>query len=287
MNLNEKEVKRLVRIVSTNFVLWTGKHLYECTSKKLEQSYVDMFNDVFYEADIKNFVLPYKGEYPKMLSMNTKTSKVIFGITECKLVVDMNEEGPIDVFKKWNEFVKTSKNKSIRGFKWIKDFPETIFELPKRSTSKSAGYDIYVIHPKVFEFLENSLVKTPDINAVWKVIVEANDQTVKCNKNGVIILPTGLKAYMQDDEFLMMAVRSSSGIKNGVQQANPPSVIDADYFENKDNDGHIYFAIRNKEIKFDKPIMRIAQGIFMKYLVADNDDVKGVRVGGIGSTGDK
>ena len=125
------------------------------------------------------------------------------------------------------------------------------------------------------------------LDDIWKAVVEAGEQTVKCNKNGVIVLPTALKVYMQDDEFLLTTVRSGSGIKNGIQQANPPSVIDADYFENENNDGHIYFAIRNKELRFDKPVMRIAQGIFMKYLITDDDNAKNIRVGGIGSTGDK
>ena len=89
---------------------------------------------------------------------------------------------------------------------------------------------------------------------------------------------------MQDDEVLLMTVRSSKGIKQGIRQANPPSIIDADYYNNVDNEGHIFFAVSNASIVFDQPIMPIAQGMFTKYLTVDNDNVITERMGGIGST---
>lgn len=287
MELNVNELVRVHKNIANKFAFWTVTNMSELTSEEMCKGFVSLFNAEMKKSGIEKFALPYNKKYPELISFNTDSSIIEFGTVDYKLTCNMKKDTYVDMFTKWNSAVENMNSSFKRGFKWIKDFPENIFELPKRSTSKSAGYDIYAIHPNVFEFVQNTNMETTTLNAIWNAVVEAGDQTVKCNKNGVIILPTGLKAYMQDDEFLMMTVRSSSGIKNGIQQANPPSVIDADYFENKDNDGHIYFAIRNKEIKFDKPIMRIAQGIFMKYLVADNDDVKGVRVGGIGSTGDK
>ena len=89
---------------------------------------------------------------------------------------------------------------------------------------------------------------------------------------------------MQADEFLMMVIRSSKGIKQGIRQANPPSIIDADYYNNPDNEGHIFFAVSNASIVFDQPVMPIAQGVFTKYLTADYDNVTTVRSGGLGST---
>ena len=81
-----------------------------------------------------------------------------------------------------------------------------------------------------------------------------------------------------------MAVRSSAGINKNIRQANPPSIIDSDYYNNPNNEGHIFFAVCNSSIVFDKPIMPIAQGIFINYLITDNDNVTTERVGGIGST---
>ena len=39
-----------------------------------------------------------------------------------------------------------------------------------------------------------------------------------------------------------------------------------------------------KEITFEAPMERLCQGIFTKYLTADNDNANSVREGGIGST---
>lgn len=286
MRIDVNKLRKIHNDVIRDFSLWTMQHLFEVDPDELSDTFVSFYNKALAQMGIENFALPYKGKYPKLLKFDDKKKILKFGTEDYKITSSLKSSA-VELFDKWNNMVESQNNSGVRGFKWIKDFPTNIFELPKRSTSKSAGYDIYVIHPKVFEIIENSLVKTPDINKIWNTIVENNDQIVKCNKNGVIVLPTGLKAYMQNDEFLMMTIRSSSSIKNGIQQANSPSVIDTDYFENKDNDGHIYFAIRNKEFKFDKPIVRIAQGIFMKYLVADDDNAKNIRIGGIGSTGDK
>lgn len=287
MKINVKDFKRIQKEVRAKFMLWACTHVFEVTPKELAQAFIEMFNAEIKKAGVEKFALPYNEKYPKLLDMDTDKENVTFGTEDYQVTYNISENGPLDVFIKWNKSIENMKTSSVRGFKWIKGFPKNIFELPKRSTSKSAGYDIYVIHPKVFEFLMNTNMQARTLDDVWKAVVEANEKVVKCNKNGVIVLPTALKAYMQDDEFLLTTVRSGSGIKNGIQQANPPSVIDADYFENKDNDGHIYFAIRNNGLRFDKPVMRIAQGVFMKYLIADNDNAKNIRIGGIGSTGDE
>ena len=92
---------------------------------------------------------------------------------------------------------------------------------------------------------------------------------------------------MEDDEFLMLVIRSSKGRKEGLVLANQVGIIDADYYENIDNDGHIIVAIRNVS-ESDKKIWkgdRICQGIFMKYLtVSDEVSIEKKRLGGFGST---
>lgn len=179
------------------------------------------------------------------------------------------------------EYLKLVPASKIRGFEKISIISRDI-PLPERKTSKSAGYDIGVIHPMVYAGLLEGL----DIQRAWAAVPKIHGQAivVKEPDKKSIILPTGIKAYMQNDEYLSMAVRSSAGIKLGIIQANPTSIIDADYYNNPDNEGHIMFAIHNDFIIFDKPIMNIAQGVFLKYLVADNGNNDNERIGGIGST---
>ena len=129
-------------------------------------------------------------------------------------------------------------------------------DLPERKTKYSAGYDI------------------------------AAATTVMCQPHEITIIPTGLKAYMNDDEFLAVYVRSSVGIKKGLMMANSVGVIDADYADNIANDGHIHVALYNT---FSTPITIpkgecVAQGVFTKFGVTCDDDAYGERVGGFGST---
>ena len=129
-------------------------------------------------------------------------------------------------------------------------------KLPRRATAKSAGYDIY--SPFSFEL----------------------------NPGETIKIPTGIKAYMQDDEVLKIYIRSSLGFKYDVTLSNNVGIIDADY-ANALNEGHIWIKLINhgdKTLSINKG-EAIAQGIFEKYLKADDDKpVKEERVGGIGST---
>ena len=150
--------------------------------------------------------------------------------------------------------------KQQRGFrevrKQFKKFEEKT-QLPVRADAKSAGYDFYA----------------------KKDYILAPNQTY--------VFWTDVKAFMLDDEVLMLYVRSSIGIKRGVRLANGTGVIDASYYNNKDNDGNIGIALHNTS---KKPVVikageRIAQGVFMKYLVADKDEtLKDERTGGIGSS---
>ena len=102
------------------------------------------------------------------------------------------------------------------------------------------------------------------------------------------LVPTGIKAYMQDDEYLGVHIRSSIAVKKHISLVNNQGIIDADYYNNADNEGHIMLALLNMGTE---PVAlakneRVAQGIFYKYLVADGDaDIdKAVRGGGFGST---
>ena len=147
-----------------------------------------------------------------------------------------------------------------RGFEIAKGFENANINLPVRSTKNSAGYDI--------EAAEDCII--PAFKAGQKPT----------------LIKTGLKAYMQSDEVLILANRSSNPGKKGLILANSIGIVDSDYYENPDNDGHIMFAfynIKEEDIEIKKG-ERIGQGMFQKYLVTDNDIAGGERTGGFGST---
>lgn len=146
-----------------------------------------------------------------------------------------------------------------RGFEIVSDFKDKHINLPTRKTSKSAGYDIEA----------------------------AEDKIIKAGKMAVIA--TGLKAYMQDDEYLGIHIRSSLALKKHLNLVNSQGVIDADYYNNEDNEGHIMIGLinfGNEDVEITKG-MRIAQTIFYKFLIIDDEKkVDTIRSGGFGSTGE-
>lgn len=150
-----------------------------------------------------------------------------------------------------------------RGFKIAKGWEDKDINLPVRKTKWAAGYD--------FEAAEDTLIPS-----------------FKKGMNPVLI-PTGIKAYMQDDEVLYLYNRSSNPKKKGLVLANSVGVIDKDYYENPDNDGHIMFAFYNykEEDILIKKGEAIGQGVFSKYLLIDDDNVTSERLGGFGSTDNK
>ena len=101
-----------------------------------------------------------------------------------------------------------------------------------------------------------------------------------------VLVPTGVKAYMGEEEVLTLANRSSNPLKQNLILSNGIGVIDADYYENEDNDGHIMGQFINFGAKtvWIKKGDRIFQGMFQPFLLADNDVAGGKRVGGHGST---
>ena len=147
-----------------------------------------------------------------------------------------------------------------RGFEIAKGFEDKNINLPIRKTKYSAGYDIEA----------------------------AEDTIIPSFKKGMnpTLVKTGLKAYMQEDEMLLLYNRSSNPKKKGLIMANSVGVIDKDYYGNPDNDGHFMFAfynIKEEDVGIKKGDA-IGQAIFQKYLVTDDDMAEGERIGGFGST---
>ncbi len=148
----------------------------------------------------------------------------------------------------------------IRGFEIAKGFEDAGITLPVRKTKFSAGYDF----------------------------AAAEDTIIPTFKKGAkpTLVKTGIKAYMQDDEVLILANRSSNPGKKGLILANSIGVVDKDYYGNIDNDGAIMFAfynIKEEDIEIKKGDI-IGQGMFQKYYTIDSDIAEGERVGGFGST---
>ena len=128
--------------------------------------------------------------------------------------------------------------------------------LPVRKTIYSAGYDFYL---------------------PFDIMLESNQ---------IIRIPTGIKVQMNEDEFFGIYVRGSIGFKYNIRMCNQVGIVDADYYNNNDNEGHIFIKLQNESEKnvFLKKGDRIVQGIFQKYYIVDDDDAEEKRKGGFGST---
>ena len=147
-----------------------------------------------------------------------------------------------------------------RGFEVAKGFEDKNINLPVRKTKYSAGYDV---------------------EAAEDVIIPSFKKGMKPT-----LVKTGIKAYMEDDEMLLLYNRSSNPGKKGLILANSVGVIDKDYYGNPDNDGHIMFAffnVKEEDIEIKKGDV-VGQAIFQKFMITDDDMADGERVGGFGST---
>ena len=152
------------------------------------------------------------------------------------------------------KFEKISEKQYEKDLKEVCEYSD--IELPTRSTKHSAGYDF----------------KSP---------IEFTLNPGESKK-----VPTGIKASMNEDEFLGILVRSSMGFKYNIRLCNQVGIVDSDYYNNTDNEGHIFIKIQNEgteSITINKGD-RFAQGIFMNYLITDDDMAFGERTGGFGST---
>ena len=100
-----------------------------------------------------------------------------------------------------------------------------------------------------------------------------------------LMIPTGVRCKMDTDYVMIIAPRSSLGIKKGLRISNTIPVIDSDYYD-ADNEGHIFVSVINdgkEPIKF-KVGDNIVQALFVPYGIADDNVVTAERTGGIGST---
>lgn len=129
--------------------------------------------------------------------------------------------------------------------------------VPKRSTKYSAGYDFYM---------------------PYEVVIK---------KDEIVCIPTGIKVKLNDNDFLGIYVRSSLGFKYNIRMCNQVGIIDSDYYNNINNEGHIFVKLKNEgdsDVTLRKN-ERYVQGIIQKYYIEDDEEeIKNIRVGGIGSS---
>lgn len=154
-----------------------------------------------------------------------------------------------------HDFLNQFPNEGIGNTAYVEELYENI-KLPKRSTSGSAGYDFFA--PFDLEFAPKSS----------------------------LTIPTGIKCQIDNRWFLSIYARSGLGFKYGLRPMNILPVIDSDYYNNDNNEGHIMVRLFNPS---EKPVVieqgkAFAQGIFLPYGLTVDDDADGVRDGGFGST---
>ena len=171
-----------------------------------------------------------------------------------------------------------------RGFEVISKYEGKGLSIPKRSTANSAGYDFEASEDIVIPSLAKSFY-VHNLNHGLLTDVEKTDLIKRVKP---VLVPTGIKAYMGENEFLQLANRSSNPIKHQLVLPNGVGIIDSDYYNNENNEGHIYFQFIHFGLTDHvvKKGDRIGQGIFMPFLKADVDKESGkVRSGGFGSSG--
>lgn len=163
-------------------------------------------------------------------------------------------------------FEKVSRdqfNKDWRA-KFGTDPDEGIYDgvvVPRRSAKHSAGYDFF---------------------APIDLVIGPGES---------VIVPTGIRAVMDEFQFLMIVPRSGLGFKFRLQLDNSVGIIDADY-AGSDNEGHIMAKITNDSKEFRTCRIdagqAFMQGILMRYETMEREETPTKeRNGGFGSTDKK
>ena len=177
-------------------------------------------------------------------------------------------------------------------FQVISKYKDAGISLPERKTEYSAGYDLAAAEDIIIPPLQKHMQSLYDYRLVNELdfpnpitLKELSKITKEKNIKPTLV-PTGIKCQLEPDTYLQLSVRSSLSLKHWLILANGVGVIDADYYNNEDNEGHIYIQLINLspfEIKINKGEL-IAQGIILPYNTTIDDNATNKRVGGFGST---
>ena len=174
-------------------------------------------------------------------------------------------------------------------FEKISKYADADIAMPVRKTEKSAGYDMvaaedYII-PSIWVMFQEAKEIWP-VSETEFVTMEQMAQFTKETGCKPTLVSTGMKCKLDQGEWLQLSVRSSSPLKYWLMLGNSIGVIDADYYNNPDNEGEIFFQIYNLS-PFNIQIKKgeaIGQAIILPYAVTDDDAACGERTGGFGST---
>lgn len=164
--------------------------------------------------------------------------------------------------------------------------------LPVRKTAEAAGYDFFVAEDTIIPPLEQHS------NNIFTKVLENTDGYInpftldemtaltKEIKAKPTLVPTGIKCRLDPGTYLELSVRSSCPLKYWLIMGNSVGIIDGDYYNNPDNEGHIFFQIINLS---PVPILlkkgdAIGQGIIKRYYKTEDDNTTAERLGGFGST---
>ena len=183
------------------------------------------------------------------------------------------------------KFEKISKQAEV-------DIPQ-----PIRKTQQSAGYDMVAaedtIIPSYLDMLvqlsldgkkQMTRLKKKDIDTFSLKDMGDLTKAMHCRP---ALVPTGYKCKLAPDQYLELSIRSSSPLKYWLVLANAVGIIDADQYNNADNEGHIFFQLINLS-PFPIVIQKgeaIGQAIVKKYeTLAEDNTTNNERSGGFGST---
>jgi dUTP pyrophosphatase len=197
-------------------------------------------------------------------------------------------------------------------FEKVSRFADVDIALPVRKTEGSAGFDFVVAedivipaytdlmytlsHYEYFNIMEHIPNNSDEYNIEMQKLALKYDAGLtldemaaltKATKAKPTLVSTGMKCKLDPGTYLELSVRSSCPLKYWLVLANSVGIIDADYYNNPDNEGEIFFQMINLSpfaIKLQKGDA-IGQGIIKPYLVTEDDAATGSRVGGFGSTG--
>ena len=174
-------------------------------------------------------------------------------------------------------------------FEKVSKYADADIAMPVRKTKLSAGYDLvaaedYII-PSAFQLAEEA-------SNVWEVspdefvTLEQMGKFTKATSYKPTLVSTGMKCQLDPGTYLQLSVRSSSPLKYWLMLANGVGIIDADYYNNPDNEGEIFLQIFNLS-PFNIQIKKgeaIGQGIIVPWGITEDDAAINERVGGFGST---
>jgi dUTP pyrophosphatase len=174
-------------------------------------------------------------------------------------------------------------------FEKVSRYADKEITMPVRKTGLSAGYDLVAAEDYI---IPSAFQMCAEATNVWNVsedefvTLEQMAQFTKKTGYKPTLVSTGMKCKLDPGSFLQLSVRSSSPLKYWLMMANGVGIIDADYYNNPDNEGEIFLQIYNLS-PFNIQIKEgeaIGQGIILPYGVTEDDVVMGDRTGGFGST---